>query len=181
MIKLTLKRGRKTKTVCINSKGKTVRRNPGNVEATELKLFIDNDGVLYKQKTTPIQQNLSKKFLKGTYDHAKSVKLWMHLADNGAKKYAREYASPTEWNTIFPRSTRLAVAKDLADEWYAELKAGNLNLPPGRNKSDKYYVLHKDGSIAGTRGTKQKAIRLLKDLGATDILMNNPKRRRSRR
>lgn len=40
--------------------------------ATELKLFVDNDADLYRQRTTPIYRNLVTKMRKGVYDHVAS-------------------------------------------------------------------------------------------------------------
>ena len=172
MLKVTLKRGRKTKTLLCN---------PGerSAEAGELKLFIDNDGDLYRRQTTYIQQNLSKKFVKGTYDHAKAVKLWMYLVEAGAKKYAKEFSVGTDWHSMFPKNTRLTVAQALADDWQQELKAGNLTLPPKRAstaKSNKYYVVGSIGEIIAKLSSKKKAMALARTHGGS-VLMNNPKRK----
>lgn len=150
------------------------RRNPDSAEAVELKLFIDNDGTLYERQTVPIQQNLSLKFTKGRYDHAKAPKLWMYLVDNGAKEYARQFDNVSRWNLLFPISVRREVAKALADDWYKEMKAGNLNLPVSRG-GDKYFVVNEDGSLAGSRSTLKAAKKLKAERKATDILMNNPR------
>jgi len=128
LLKITLRRGRKTKTVCLNQNG---RSNPAG-EQTELRLFIDNDGTLYRQTTVPIQKNLTKKFVKGTYNHTKAVKLWKYLADAGAKKYSKDHSDGKDWNTMFTVADRKAVAKELADAWLAELQAGNRHNPRGR-------------------------------------------------
>ncbi len=129
---ITLRRGRKTKTVCCNPRG----RDSGlDTTQTELKLFIDNDGDLYRRQTAPIQKNLTKKFVKGTYNHKLAVKLWKYLADNGAKKYAKDFSLASDWNTIFTVSDRAAVAQALADDWLAELKAGNRHNPLRRGSS----------------------------------------------
>lgn len=151
------------------------RRNPDSAEAVELKLFIDNDGTLYKRQTVPIQQNLSLKFTKGRYDHSKAPKLWMYLVDNGAKEYARQFDHPNRWNLLFPISVRREVAKAMADDWYEEMKAGNFNLPVSRG-GDKFFVVNEDGSLAGSRSTLKAAKKLKAERKATDILMNNPRR-----
>jgi hypothetical protein len=90
----------------------------------ELKLFIENDGQLYRSKTVPIQQNLSKKWQKGQYDHAKAPKLWLYLVEEGVKKYRKDHATP---DFKVDPATRKAVAQEFADEWEEELKAGNLH------------------------------------------------------
>ncbi len=81
--------------------------------ATELKLTIDNDGDLYRQRTTPIHKNLALKKAKGKYEHEKAVKLFMYLADAGAAKFGTE----------FNRATRLEVAKRLCADWEEEQKS----------------------------------------------------------
>lgn len=93
-------------------------------EERELELFIDNDGDLYRQRTVPIEKNLLLKKKKGVYDKEKAVKLWMYLVDDGAKKYAREYSIGKDWNVIFPRSSRLKVARSLADNFDREYNLG---------------------------------------------------------
>ncbi len=93
----------------------------GQTETTELKLFIDNDGELYRQQTTSIIDNLKKRLSKGTYDRTKAEKLWMYLVENGAKKYARQFASsPSGWHKIFSIPDRKVVAKELNDDFLSE-------------------------------------------------------------
>ena len=50
-------------------------------EAMELKLYIDNDGDLYRQRLVPIVKNIQRKMKSGKYDHSKAPKLWMYLCD----------------------------------------------------------------------------------------------------
>ncbi len=97
--------------------GATVRRPPrgrgfgGPTEIRELQLFCENDGDLYRQQVQPIHKNLQKKLAKGSYDHEKSKKLWMYLADNCAKKYAKDFGSEGQpWHKLFSTSDRRAVA-----------------------------------------------------------------------
>lgn len=100
--------------------------------ARELVIFIDNDGDLYRQQGAPIRENLSKKYRKGIYDHAQAVKLWKYLADTGAKKYAQEFASPSEWNRMFTVADRKAAAQEMADMWRDEMELGNFMEPKKR-------------------------------------------------
>lgn len=97
--------------------------------ARELKLFIDNDAELYRQRTMPIMKNLARKIRKGSYDSELAVKLWKYLADAGAKKYAREHGSPgVSWHDMFPVSVRMMVAKELAEDFDAEMDVGGLTV-----------------------------------------------------
>lgn len=114
------------------SKMVSSRENPssgprGTVDtpaARELYLYITNDKGLYNQQHKPIIANLQKKIDKGVYDHEKAVKLFKYLADNGAKKYAREYGG-AEHGNIFNVPTRLATARMLADYFKGEADLGN--------------------------------------------------------
>lgn len=92
----------------------------GDAEATELKLFIDNDGDLYRQQTQPIIKNLQRKLAKGVFDKSKSEKLWMYLVENGAKKYAKQFSIGSDWHKIFSMADRKAVARALAEEFVSE-------------------------------------------------------------
>lgn len=92
--------------------------------ARELYLYITSDTGLYNQQHKPIIINLQKKLDKGIYDHEKAVKLFKYLADNGAKKYAREYGG-AEHGNIFNVPTRLATARMLADYFKREADLGN--------------------------------------------------------
>jgi len=90
----------------------------------ELKIYIDHNADLYSQNVEPIQRNLSRKWDKGIYDHELAQKLFYYLAVNGAKQYGQEH-STGDGLRIFSPDVRKAVAKELADDWLAELKAGN--------------------------------------------------------
>ena len=87
-----------------------------SIAATDLVLFIQNDGQLYRQQYDPIIKNLNKKVVKKIYDREKSLKLWVALVDNGAKKYAKE-SGGTAWNIMFNVPTRKAAARELRDHF----------------------------------------------------------------
>ena len=93
-------------------------------EVRELVLFIDSDAGLYQQQGQPIMRNLSRKWDKGIYDHDLAQKLWYYLAVNGAKKYGQEHGTGNGLK-IFSPAVRRAAAKEMADNWMEELKAGN--------------------------------------------------------
>ena len=63
----------------------------GETEARELYLYTDNDGQLYKQRREPIEKNLMKKIEKGKYNSKLAIKLWMYLANDGSKKYGKDF------------------------------------------------------------------------------------------
>lgn len=105
--------------------------NPGSGPADEhaareLQLFIDNDSTLYHQQFIPIVKNLMKKRMRGVYDSDRAVKLFMYLADAGAKKYVQEFGTAGQRvDTMFNRNTRLEVARSLRDGFEAEASLGN--------------------------------------------------------
>src|SRR5712664_388832 len=96
------------------------------IGAKELRLFIDNDSQLYHQQVQPIQKNLRTKQARRIYDHEKAVKLYKHLADNGARRYGEEFAnSKAEGLRMFSPETRRAVARDLTNSFETESSLGN--------------------------------------------------------
>lgn len=123
--------------------GRTVRRPMlrsrggfrGESEQTELKLFIDNDGQLYRGQTTSIIKNLATKMAKGVYDRSKAEKLWMYLVESGAKKYSREFSDGKDWHKMFDMSDRRQIAKELNDDFLTAWKEGSY-----RDKLPKKYA-----------------------------------------
>jgi hypothetical protein len=101
--------------------------------ATELKLYIDNDGDLYRSQTTSILKNLATKRARGQYKHDLAVKLFGYLVESGAKKYAKGYQP---WHKMFDVATRKAVAEALTKDFEGEAKLGNYdNLLPKKYRS----------------------------------------------
>ncbi len=94
----------------------------GDAEQTELKIFIDNDGTLYRSKTVPIMKNLERKLEKGIYDKTKAEKLWMYLVEDGAKKYAKDAGGSATWHKMFSMADRKAVARELNEAFLTEHK-----------------------------------------------------------
>lgn len=91
----------------------------------ELRLFIDNDGDLYRQRTQPIEKNLYLKIAKGTYSRSLAPKLWGYLIEAGAKKYATEFgASPADWSKMFPKAERDALAVEYARHFERAVEGG---------------------------------------------------------
>jgi len=118
--------------------------------AEELHLFISNDGDLYRQQYQPILKNLATKIGQGKYDHKLSVKMWMYLVENGAKKYAKEVSDEDDkrsWNDKFPPKVRQIVAQKLADEFRAEWNLGNYkHLLPAKYQKTEMPQIGEDSS-----------------------------------
>lgn len=91
--------------------------------AQELKLFTENDGDLYRQTTTSILKNLATKKASGKYDHDLAAKLFMYLAEAGAKKYAQEFGGV--WHAMFPMGVRKEIAGEWRDEFEVEYRNGS--------------------------------------------------------
>ncbi len=108
----------------------------GEHEVRELQLTCENDGDLYRQQVQPIEKNLLRKMEKGIYDHEKSKKLWMYLADNCARKYAKEYGDGRPWHKMFSTADRREVAKNFADSFRDEhlSVAKHGHTPGGRSR-----------------------------------------------
>lgn len=60
-------------------------------ESHELFLYAINNGDLYRQRITPIINNLKKKIKKGIYNPTLALKLWKYAADDAAQKYTKEF------------------------------------------------------------------------------------------
>ena len=83
----------------------------------ELKLYIENDSDLYRQKIIPIVKNIQRKMKSGKYDHKKAPKLWMYLADMGAKKYLKDFPG-----VKFDKKVIQQVSQEFADEYRDEIE-----------------------------------------------------------
>ena len=97
---------------------KSFMKENWKAEAIELKLYIENDGDLYKQRLIPIVKNIQRKMKSGKYDHSKAPKLWKYLVDDGAKKYAKEYPG-----VKFDKKVKEYVAQEFANEYKDEIEA----------------------------------------------------------
>lgn len=107
--------------------------------AHELKLYIDNDGDLYRRQTMSILKNLVAKRARGVYNHDSAVKLFGYLTEDGAKKYAREFGSDQPWHKMFDVGTRRRAAEELTREFETEAGLGNYDqLLPKKYQSQKH-------------------------------------------
>lgn len=87
-------------------------------ESRELGLFIENDGVLYRNQILPIIHNLARKQAKGMYDSAKALKLWGYLATNGAKAYGIQHGTGAASGlSMFSTKDRALTAEYLSESY----------------------------------------------------------------
>jgi len=103
----------------------------------DLKLYIDNDSQLHKQRV-PILKNLATKKVRSQYKHDLAVKLFGYLVEAGAKKYAKEFGSPGQpWHKMFDVPTRKRVAEELTRDFEGEFELGNYdNLLPKKYQKE---------------------------------------------
>ena len=96
-------------------------------EATELRLWADNDGPTYRTRTGPALDNLARKMQRDDYSAAKASQFLADVLKDAAKSYAREFCSnPNEWKTLFPRWVRLEAADAMLASLWAEVELGNM-------------------------------------------------------
>ena len=107
----------------------------------ELVLYIQNDYQLIRSQMDPIRKNLVNKMANGVYDHKKAPKMWKYLADNGAKKYTKEWPE-----TTFDVPTRKAAAQIMADEFLDEAKDGEWDYMLNKKKQKAV------GTLVGWKG-----------------------------
>lgn len=69
-----------------------------SIESRELALFIENDGGLYRQMTTPIINSIKRFKRKGTYNEGLALKAFKRLTDVGARQYNRDLSGNVERN-----------------------------------------------------------------------------------
>ena len=136
--------------------------------ATELETYIVNDGTLYRQRVTPIITNLAKKMAKGTYNRTQAVKLWRYLADDGAKKYNKEFGLGSRGYGPWTPAIRNIVAKELRDYYEeqvedeaADIKAKRKKNPTRRRNKGHDWIQGVDREIEedGTEGAFTKQAR----------------------
>ena len=98
----------------------------------ELDTYIMNNEELYRRRFMPIISNIKRKLSKDVYDHEKAQKLWMYLVDDAAKEYVKEFGSQQDdVRNMFPKETRMQVARNISDRELENIKQGEYDAPPG--------------------------------------------------
>ena len=109
-----------------------INENTDTDAVNELDSFIMNNEDLYRRRFMPIISNLKRKIRKGIYDHEKAQKLWMYLIDDAARKYVQEFGSSgTDVKDMFPKETRMQVAKIISDRELENIKQGEYDVSQG--------------------------------------------------
>ena len=95
-------------------------------DVDELVLYITNDGDLYRSRALHIISNLARKLKRGSYDKDLAIKAWQYLADDGVRKYDKEFVSG-QGKLFLDKATRTAIAKELRD-YYEEQVEDEANV-----------------------------------------------------
>lgn len=105
-----------------------------------------------------IHKNLANKMGSGKYDHALATKMWGHLADRASKEAAKQGGKSGH---AFSPEVRRRVAHDLADQFHAQAKAGemdhhlnkkNSKIMHGSLKNDPNLLANAKAAHAKARG-----------------------------
>ncbi len=161
---------------------KKMKKNPEH-ETRELELFIDNDAELYRQRTVPIQQNLVKKKLAGTFDLNKAPKLFGYLVEAGAKKYAKEFGGT--WNKIFSVADRRKLSMAMAFRFDSDYGSGEYDdmieeVAPAAYKRAK-MTGKQMRVLAGTVGLPKKVPKYKPGKLSSKLRGKNPKKKTRRK
>ena len=98
----------------------------------ELDTYIMNNEQLYRRRFMPIISNIKRKLAKNVYDHEKAQKLWMYLVDDAAKEYVKEFgATQDDVSNMFPKETRMQVARNISDRELENIKQGEYDVTQG--------------------------------------------------
>lgn len=96
-------------------------RQANEHQVRELELYAINDHDTYTAATLPTLRNLANKARRGKYDRALALRAWYHVAEYAAKRYAKEFATPSDWHRLFSVADRRAAAATLAEYYHEAL------------------------------------------------------------
>lgn len=92
------------------------------VAATELVIYVTNDGSLYRTSTSTTIGGLATIAAKGNYDIRKAQVSWGRIATQGAQLYCKEHCGrAADWSEVFSASTRRLAAADLEEHYREEV------------------------------------------------------------
>lgn len=98
---------------------------------SNLSLYVDNDGDIYRLFTRPAQQELATKKANGTYSRSDAVRAFTRVINEGVRRYQREIGPQK-----FSAAERNEAVKDMVDYFETEYGIGNFNhLLPASAKS----------------------------------------------
>jgi hypothetical protein len=89
----------------------------------ELRLYMENEGRLQNQFDS-ILLNIKRHMNRGDYDPNRAPVLWKHWVDSGAEAYVKEFPDSGKAITMFPTALRVALSKELADDYKEKIDNG---------------------------------------------------------
>ena len=104
-----------------------------NDNLVELRLSIQNDGVMYAGVLKSISDNLDRKVRQGKYDGKLAPKAWLHAVDEGAMRYLGRGATAQEARKMFPTDLRKKIAEDMARAYEADARSRGLRIDDNRH------------------------------------------------
>ena len=109
-----------------------INENIDSDAVNELDTYIMNNENLYRRRFMPIISNIKRKLKRNVYDHEKAQKLWMYLVNDADKEYVKEYGSTQDdVSNMFPKETRMQVARVISDRELENIKQGEYDAPKG--------------------------------------------------
>lgn len=103
---------------------KRLRESVSNEDVRELVLYITNNGDMYRGIIDSTVKNLRRKIKRGIYDEQRAIDAWMYVADEGVRRYDREFGSGRGSLTFLDKPTRREIAKELKDEYDEYVREG---------------------------------------------------------
>lgn len=96
------------------------------IAADELRLYVENDGQLYRSHLEPALVAVQRYWLRGRFDAVLAVRGVRRAVDEGARRYMRKFGSPgTSWYDVFNAATRTVTAETIVEHWRQEWQIGN--------------------------------------------------------
>ena len=92
------------------------------IDAQDLTIYIDCDHDMYDHRWKPITTALTRRKIKGTYNHELAAKAFMPMVDEGARKYRAEFPEYT-----ISVGVKRETADDMRDRFEVEYDIRNYN------------------------------------------------------
>lgn len=158
------------------TRGKVIKNldNGGNEDTIrDLTLCIENDGDVYRNYTTPVIQNLRKKYAKGTFDEELAVQAFYNVVVNALKvPHFTRYSNYTIKNVSV--SERYAVAKNLLSGAMDEITYEN-KVNEAADVTDQVTInTNEDGFITKKKDLEKQGYKVI-GTGNGQIIMAKPK------
>lgn len=140
----------------------------------DLTLCIENDGEVYRRFTTPVIQNLRKKYAKGTFDEKLAVQAFYNVVLNALKMphFARDYSYDIGTT---PVPERYAVAQNLLSGAMDEITYENKVNESATDVTDQVVIkTSEDGFLTKKKDLEKQGYKVI-GTGNGQIIMAKPK------